>query len=131
MGKVKDFDLEKPAPAVDDEDEQTLAAIDEGIRDAEAGRTVPVEVARKLLTKSYTAIYSQNVDSSNAGDLLLSAYSQLPIPHSQHPITPPTAYCLLPTAHFLLPTAYCLLLFSISALWDQSPSTIGRYRRSC
>ena len=33
----------------DDEDEQTLAAIDEGIRDAEAGRTVSGEEARKLL----------------------------------------------------------------------------------
>jgi predicted transcriptional regulator len=55
MGKVKDFDLEQPAPALDDEDEQTLAAIDEGIRDAEAGRTVPAEEARKLLTKWNTA----------------------------------------------------------------------------
>ena len=51
MGKVKDFDFEKPAPALDDEDEETLAAIDEGIRDADAGRTVPAEEARKLLTQ--------------------------------------------------------------------------------
>jgi predicted transcriptional regulator len=48
MGKAK-FDLEKPAPVVDDEDEATLAAIDEGIRDAKAGRTVPMEKVRKLL----------------------------------------------------------------------------------
>jgi predicted transcriptional regulator len=55
MGKVKEFDLEKPAPALDDEDEETLAAIDEGIRDADAGRTVPAEEARKRLPKWITA----------------------------------------------------------------------------
>ena len=31
------------------EDEKTLAAIDEGIRDAKAGRTVPIDKVRKLL----------------------------------------------------------------------------------
>ena len=36
---------------LDDEDEATLAAIDEGIRDAEAGRVVPAEKARELLPK--------------------------------------------------------------------------------
>jgi len=43
MAKPKKFDLENPAPVVDDEDEETLAATDEdeGMRDAEAGRTVP------------------------------------------------------------------------------------------
>ena len=39
MGKSKEFELKKPAPVIDDEDEATLAAIDEGIRDAKAGRT--------------------------------------------------------------------------------------------
>lgn len=38
-----------PAPILDDEDEETLAAIDEGIRDAEANRTLPIEEVRKLL----------------------------------------------------------------------------------
>lgn len=55
MAKPKDFEFEKPAPIVDDEDEQTLAAIDEGIRDAKAGRTVPSEEVRKLLPKWTTA----------------------------------------------------------------------------
>jgi predicted transcriptional regulator len=32
-----------------DEDEKTLAAIDEGIRDAKAGRMVPADEVRKLL----------------------------------------------------------------------------------
>lgn len=49
MAKPKKFDLENPAPVVDDEDEETLAAIDGGTRDAEAGRTVPAEEAQRLL----------------------------------------------------------------------------------
>jgi predicted transcriptional regulator len=50
MAKPKKFDLENPDPVVDDEDEETLAAIiDEGIRDAEAARTVPAEEVRRLL----------------------------------------------------------------------------------
>ena len=55
MAKAKAFDFEKPAPAIDDEDEATLAAIDEGIRDAKAGRTAELEQARKLLPKWMTA----------------------------------------------------------------------------
>jgi predicted transcriptional regulator len=55
MGKAREFDLEKPAPVIDDEDEATLAAIDEGIRDAKAGRTVPMEKVRKLLPLWITA----------------------------------------------------------------------------
>ena len=48
MAKAKEFDLERPIPSADDEDEETLAAIDEGIRDADAGRTIPIEKVRKL-----------------------------------------------------------------------------------
>jgi predicted transcriptional regulator len=51
MAKAKEFDLEKPIPVIEDEDEKTLAAIDEGIRDAEAGRTIPIEKVRKRLHK--------------------------------------------------------------------------------
>jgi len=51
MAKSKKFDLGNPVPVVDDEDEETLAAIGEGIRDAEAGRTVPAEEVRRLLPK--------------------------------------------------------------------------------
>ena len=51
MAKAKKFEVENPLPMMDDEDEQTLAAIDEGISDAEAGRTVPAEEVRKLLPK--------------------------------------------------------------------------------
>jgi predicted transcriptional regulator len=56
MTKSKKFDLENPAPVVsNDEDEKTLAAIDEGMRDAEAGRTVPAEEIRRLIPKWTTA----------------------------------------------------------------------------
>jgi predicted transcriptional regulator len=59
MAKVKEFDLEKPIPVIEDEDEKTLAAIDEGIRDAEAGRTIPIEKVRKRLHKWITASSSR------------------------------------------------------------------------
>ncbi|MFZ0285918.1 MAG: hypothetical protein WAL32_11880 [Terriglobales bacterium] len=55
MAKAKKFDLEAPAPVFDEEDEETLAAIDEGIRDAESGRVGPAEKARELLPKRTTA----------------------------------------------------------------------------
>jgi predicted transcriptional regulator len=55
MAKAKKFDLENPTPILDDEDEETLAAIDEGIRDAVAGRTVPSEDVRKLLAQWISA----------------------------------------------------------------------------
>jgi len=51
MAKAKKFDLEAPTPIPDEEDEETLAAIDEGIRDADADRLVPAEKARELLPK--------------------------------------------------------------------------------
>ena len=45
----------------EDEDDETLAAIDEGIADAEAGRTAPIEEVRKLLPQwIHTASSSRN-----------------------------------------------------------------------
>jgi len=55
MAKSKKVEVENPAPVIEEEDEETLAAIDEGIRDAKAGRTVPAENARQLLPKWTTA----------------------------------------------------------------------------
>ena len=49
MGEPEKPSLNDPASIPDDEDEGTLAAIDEGIADAEVGRTVPIEEVRKLL----------------------------------------------------------------------------------
>jgi predicted transcriptional regulator len=51
--KVGRIDFEDPASIA--EDEETLTAIYEGIRDAEAGRTVPIEEVRKLLPRWITA----------------------------------------------------------------------------
>ena len=51
MAKAKKSELETPGPILDDEDEEPLAAIDEGIRDAEAGRTLPAEEVRQRLPK--------------------------------------------------------------------------------
>ena len=59
MADVKKLDFDDPTPPLDDEDEETLAAIDEGIRDAEAGRTVPIEEVRKLLPQWITASSSR------------------------------------------------------------------------
>jgi predicted transcriptional regulator len=57
MAKAKKFELESSAPILEEEDEETLAAIDEGIRDAKAGRTVPAEEVRKHLPKWVAASY--------------------------------------------------------------------------
>ena len=59
MAKAKESDFEKPAPVIEEEDEATLAAIDEGSRDAKAGRTVSLEKVRKLLPKRITASSSR------------------------------------------------------------------------
>lgn len=55
MAKAKKFGLENPALILDEENEETLAAIDEGIQDAEDGRTVPAEEIRKRLPKWITS----------------------------------------------------------------------------
>jgi len=51
MTKSKEVEFESEVPVVNDEDEATLAAIDEGLRDAKSGRTVPIEKVRELLPK--------------------------------------------------------------------------------
>jgi predicted transcriptional regulator len=59
MAKAKEPVFEKPTPIIEEEDEATLAAIDEGIRDAKAGRTVALEKVRKLLPQWITASSSR------------------------------------------------------------------------
>ena len=54
MAKAKKLHFEDPAPIIDEEDEETLAAIDEGIQDAKTGRTVPSEEVRQRLPKWIT-----------------------------------------------------------------------------
>jgi predicted transcriptional regulator len=59
MDRASRTDFDDPAPVDEEENEETLAAIDEGISDAEAGRTVPIREVRKLLPKWITASSSR------------------------------------------------------------------------
>lgn len=59
MAIERKIDFNDPAPILDDEDEEALGAIDEGIRDADAGRTLPIEEVRKLLPQRITASSSR------------------------------------------------------------------------
>ena len=55
MAKNKTPVLEKPVRVPDEEDQATLAAIDQGVADAKSGRTVPPEKIRELLPKWISA----------------------------------------------------------------------------
>jgi hypothetical protein len=46
-----DIDFNAPVPLTEAEGEETLAAIDRGIQDADQGRTVSLEEARELISK--------------------------------------------------------------------------------
>ena len=59
MAKANESDFEKPTSEMEGEDQATLAAIDEGIRDAKAGRTLALEKVRKLLPQWITAFSSR------------------------------------------------------------------------
>jgi hypothetical protein len=49
MAEVKKVDFDDPAPLLDDEDEETLAELDQRIRNADAGNTAPIEEVRKMM----------------------------------------------------------------------------------
>ena len=49
MADAKKINFNEPAPLTDEEDDATLAAIDRGIKDADEGRTVPLEEVRKMI----------------------------------------------------------------------------------
>jgi predicted transcriptional regulator len=59
MAKASRVDFDAPTPVDETEDEETLAAIEEGLRDAQAGSTVPVEEVRRLLPQWITASSSR------------------------------------------------------------------------
>lgn len=59
MGKTKESEFEKAAPAPEAEDRATLEAIDEGLRDAKAGRTLSLEEVRERLPKWISASSSR------------------------------------------------------------------------
>lgn len=54
MAKAKKFDIESPDPVLEDEDAQTLSAIDEGLRDVAEGRVVPAKEVRQRLPQWIT-----------------------------------------------------------------------------
>lgn len=59
MAEAKKLDSDRRVPTFPGEGEETLAAIDEGIRDAEAGRIVPMEEVQKRLAQWITGSSSR------------------------------------------------------------------------
>jgi hypothetical protein len=59
MAEASRIDFDDSAPIAAEEDEETLAAIDEGTRDAEAGRVIPIEEVRKLLPQWIAAFLTR------------------------------------------------------------------------
>jgi predicted transcriptional regulator len=59
MRKANKIEIGPEISEFRDEDAETLAAIDEGVRDAEAGRIVPAEEVRMRLTKWITSSFTR------------------------------------------------------------------------
>jgi len=57
MREARKLNLEDPPPILDDEDEESLAAIDEGIEDDDAGHVTPIAEVRSLFSQ-WIAAYS-------------------------------------------------------------------------
>jgi predicted transcriptional regulator len=54
MAEVKKLDFNDPAPLTEEEDEETLAAIDRGVKAADEGRVVPLEEVRRRMQEWLT-----------------------------------------------------------------------------
>jgi hypothetical protein len=61
MSKPDQFETENTFSSGHDENAGTLAAIDQGIRDAKAGRTVSIEQVREMLDSRYDDVKSGRV----------------------------------------------------------------------
>jgi len=59
MAEVTKIDFNRPAPFPQEEDEETLAAIDRAIKQADEGRTVPLEDVRKMIPEWISKFESQ------------------------------------------------------------------------
>jgi predicted transcriptional regulator len=59
MAQAEKSRAKRAVPLREEEDPETLAAIDEGLRDAKAGRVVPAEEVRKLVNKWISAFSTQ------------------------------------------------------------------------
>jgi predicted transcriptional regulator len=54
------LDLNQSIPVTEEEDEETLAAIDRGIQAADEGRTVPIDKVRKMIPTWISKFDSQS-----------------------------------------------------------------------
>ena len=54
MAEVKKIDFNDPVPLTEEEDEETLAAIDRGLKAADEGRVVPLEEVRRRMQEWLT-----------------------------------------------------------------------------
>ncbi len=59
VGVMVDLKLQVPATDKVEVDAETLAAIDRGIKDADEGRTVPIDEVRKMIPKWISKFESQ------------------------------------------------------------------------
>ena len=59
MAEVTKIDFNDPAPFPQEEDAETLAAIDRAIEQADAGRLVPLEEVRKMIPEWITKFESR------------------------------------------------------------------------
>jgi predicted transcriptional regulator len=48
---MRELDWNQPVPMTEEEDEETLAAIDRGVQSADEGHLVPIEEVRKRLAR--------------------------------------------------------------------------------
>jgi predicted transcriptional regulator len=54
MAEAKKLDFNDPAPLTEEEDDETLAAIDRGVQAADEGRVVPLEEVRRRMNEWLT-----------------------------------------------------------------------------
>lgn len=73
---MKKINFNTPAPLT--EDDATLAAIDRGIRDADEGRTVPVEEVRKMIPERISKFESRKITIADFEEILDYSLTNFP-----------------------------------------------------
>ena len=66
MAEGMKIDFNHPAPLPQEEDEETLAAIDRAIKQADEGRTVPLDEVRKMIPEWISKFESRFSTSGTA-----------------------------------------------------------------
>src|SRR5216683_2105756 len=77
MSEVK-LDMTKPAPLIEEEDDETLAAIDRGARDAAEGRLTLLEEVEKMLEVDFKILFSDQALDDPGAATTLKSYSPSP-----------------------------------------------------